>query len=203
MPDPYRETPIRRTFWDMDWERTSSDPYEQAKEHRWRTEEKDASLVSSLTESGLHAPAIDIDFPVECLKGDMSNVLLISGPPVWAYRWRHLLTELNANCLLTTEHLTRSLALVNGVFSRLTVTPTLIIDAPIMVFPSTTAGHFHLYVEQEIPWEGYLSLLKAFMKAGIVEKGYFQAAKARKMTMLVKPGRRNPRKVAEELAPPF
>lgn len=46
------------------------------------------------------------------------------------------------------------------------------LDLPAQLIPSTTAGHFHLYVDKEIPWRTYKKLLKVLAQAGLIEQGY-------------------------------
>lgn len=51
------------------------------------------------------------------------------------------------------------------------------IDLPCELIPSRTPGHFHLYIDKELPWKSYLKLLDALVEAGIVEEGWVEAAK--------------------------
>lgn len=60
--------------------------------------------------------------------------------------------------------------------------PVLDIDYPARLVPSSTPGHFHLYLEKEIPWGRYQLVLWALSWAGLIEPGFFRAALARKMT---------------------
>ena len=60
--------------------------------------------------------------------------------------------------------------------------PVLDIDLPARLIPSTTPGHFHLYLDIEIPHEKYMRLLDALGEAGILEPGYVLASKARGYT---------------------
>lgn len=60
--------------------------------------------------------------------------------------------------------------------------PVLDIDFPVKVVPSSTPGHFHLYLDKEMSWEVYEELLKALGKAGILEEGYVRASIAREHT---------------------
>jgi hypothetical protein len=57
--------------------------------------------------------------------------------------------------------------------------PILDIDFPAQLVPSTTPGHFHLYLDVEVPHEAYMILLDALSAAGIIEPGYARASKAR------------------------
>lgn len=57
--------------------------------------------------------------------------------------------------------------------------PVLDIDFPAQLIPSTTPGHFHLYLDKEITWEKYRALLRALADAGVIEQGYCDASIAR------------------------
>lgn len=54
--------------------------------------------------------------------------------------------------------------------------PCIDIDMPVRVYPSSTLGHFHLYIDKEMTWWRYRQLLRALVRAGIVEKGYYKAS---------------------------
>lgn len=66
--------------------------------------------------------------------------------------------------------------------------PVIDLDLPASLVPSTTEGHFHLYIDKEMPWPQYLKLLKALASAGIIERGYYRASKKRKATYVRIPG---------------
>jgi hypothetical protein len=55
------------------------------------------------------------------------------------------------------------------------------IDHPSWLVPSTTPGHYHLYVDVPggIPHETYLYLLGALAQAGVIEQGYNSASHER------------------------
>jgi hypothetical protein len=57
--------------------------------------------------------------------------------------------------------------------------PVLDIDLPVTLLPSTTPGHHHLLIDHPLTWSRYLDLLDALAYAGIVERGYVKAARAR------------------------
>ena len=60
--------------------------------------------------------------------------------------------------------------------------PILDIDFPVHVEPSSTPGHFHLYLDKPMPWGKYVRLLNALADCGIVEHGYVSASKDRRYT---------------------
>jgi hypothetical protein len=62
--------------------------------------------------------------------------------------------------------------------------PAIDIDLPIRVVPSSTLGHFHLYIDKPMSWRKYKRVLRALTAAGVVEKGYYKASVSRKATHL-------------------
>lgn len=60
--------------------------------------------------------------------------------------------------------------------------PVLDIDLPVTLVPSSTPGHFHLFIDKEMSWEAYFQLLQALEAAGIIEHGYLMAAYRRQHT---------------------
>jgi len=61
--------------------------------------------------------------------------------------------------------------------------PIIDIDVPIHSVPSTTPGHYHLYIDKQLTWQKYRFLLWALMQCGLVERGYYQASVKREMTV--------------------
>ena len=57
--------------------------------------------------------------------------------------------------------------------------PTLDIDVPMTVVPSTTHGHYHLYFDVRIEQDNYWRLLDAMAAAGIVQEAWVDASKNR------------------------
>lgn len=58
------------------------------------------------------------------------------------------------------------------------------IDFLTWVRPSETPGHYHLFIDKTMTWDVYLELLEALAKAGIIQHGYLNAAKARGATFV-------------------
>lgn len=48
------------------------------------------------------------------------------------------------------------------------------IDIPAKLVPSSTPDHYHLYIDREMSWRQYKKFLRAMVKAGVVEKGYYK-----------------------------
>lgn len=66
------------------------------------------------------------------------------------------------------------------------------IDMPAKLIPSSTPGHFHLYIDHEMEEGAYMELLVALGKAGILEEGYVRASQARKLTAVRLPWVKKP-----------
>jgi hypothetical protein len=60
--------------------------------------------------------------------------------------------------------------------------PVLDIDFPCAVVPSTTPGHFHLYLDKELTWPQYRKVLEVLGEVGILEPGYVNVSVERKHT---------------------
>jgi hypothetical protein len=70
--------------------------------------------------------------------------------------------------------------------------PCIDLDFPCRLYPSRTSGHFHLYLERELPWESYDKLLTAFYQTGLIQMGFYKAAINRQQTFLRPPGAASP-----------
>lgn len=57
--------------------------------------------------------------------------------------------------------------------------PVLDIDFPAKLVPSSTPGHFHLYLDREISWESYRKLLEVLGEIGLLQSGYVESAVSR------------------------
>lgn len=58
------------------------------------------------------------------------------------------------------------------------------IDHPVRVVPSSTPGHYHLYIDVPVKEEDYFLALRALALAGVIETGYYEASRARGGTHL-------------------
>lgn len=86
----------------------------------------------------------------------------------------------------------REANLVSSATSHGTHLPAIDIDFPVRAVPSTTPGHFHLYIDKELTPGQYDLLLTTLRDIGIIEPGFYNAWKARGMTMVRKPGEKKP-----------
>lgn len=57
--------------------------------------------------------------------------------------------------------------------------PVIDMDLPCHLEPSTTPGHFHLYVNKVVAWDKYVAVLKAMYEAGLVEEGFYEMTVSR------------------------
>lgn len=60
--------------------------------------------------------------------------------------------------------------------------PVIDLDIPCRLIPSSTEGHFHLYIDKAVLIDDYWHLIDAMVEAGLVEPGYANASKARGYT---------------------
>jgi hypothetical protein len=67
--------------------------------------------------------------------------------------------------------------------------PTLDIDMPCRLVPSSTPGHFHLYIDMEMSEKHYKKLLAVLVEVGIVEEGFAQMLERKGATFVRMPGK--------------
>ena len=60
--------------------------------------------------------------------------------------------------------------------------PVLDLDFPVTLVPSSTPGHFHLYLDRPVDEGSYWKLCDALAEAGLLEPGYVSACKERGYT---------------------
>lgn len=68
--------------------------------------------------------------------------------------------------------------------------PVIDIDFHARLEPSSTPGHFHLYLDRPVTWRAYKRILRSMVKAGLVDKEWYRLAKFRRMTVVRGPGSR-------------
>ena len=61
------------------------------------------------------------------------------------------------------------------------------LDFPVTLIESSTPGHHHLYADKLMTWPQYRGVLRAMTKAGLIEQGYYDAARRQQATMLRPP----------------
>jgi len=70
--------------------------------------------------------------------------------------------------------------------------PVLDIDLPCHLEPSSTPGHFHLFIDKPMPWSAYVKVLEVLAEAGILQRGYADASIERGATYVRLPWVRKP-----------
>ena len=66
--------------------------------------------------------------------------------------------------------------------------PALDLDFQVSLVPSSTGGHYHLYLNKRMRWWRYRILLRVLRFVGIIEPGYYKASIRRRATYLWRPG---------------
>ncbi|MFA5798925.1 MAG: hypothetical protein WC892_05100 [Patescibacteria group bacterium] len=145
-----------------------------------RSKEQDAQLVSSFTETGRHAPVLDLDFDARVAKCGSATALRVSCPPVERGQIVRLRKNLQACGLVGKQSI---VAAVVG-----TPEVTIIFCVPIRLVKSSTPGHHHLYIEREISWAQYRWLLLALRDAGIIGKDFCKMSVRSRASFLRQPG---------------
>jgi hypothetical protein len=65
--------------------------------------------------------------------------------------------------------------------------PVLDLDMDVLVLPSSTPGHHHLYIDRAMPWNEYSLLLNVLAHVGILQDGYVRASHHRSESFLRTP----------------
>lgn len=146
----------------------------------------EGQFISSLCEDGMHAPALDCDFPVAVRGARHGRTVLEIRHDVPRAAYLKLLAVL------------RDLGLVAPSWARATIgrvgagegpaRPEIEFKVPVRALPSSTQGHFHLYVDAEIAPAAHMTLLAAFRDAGLIGADFHAMAERNGMTLLIKPG---------------
>lgn len=150
--------------------------------------------VSNRPQGRRHAPLFDLDFPASLTSNRSGATLvvrrIVSGPE------RDALYRLMAELRLAappTEAKPAAGPRIPGIEgyrapARAVVLETAFqLTVPAMLVPSSTEGHFHLYLETEMDWGDYLGLMRCMVDAGLLEKDWVDMNERRRMAMLRKP----------------
>lgn len=54
--------------------------------------------------------------------------------------------------------------------------PVIDLDFPARLIPSTTPGHYHLYIDEAISWNAYVQILNALLNAGLIQQAWYEGA---------------------------
>ena len=168
------------TYW---LEKELSRGYNSYKE-RWQVAPAEANLVGSqLQGQQLHAPALDIDLPASLVEfrhsGDQTSWLL----KIQARCGEAAVTQLRE--VMDELDLTRPNPVQLSVADHGVV---VVLTQPAFLVPSSTAGHFHLYLNKALSWADYRKLLKALRRCDVIEDGFYRLSLQRGQTFLRPPG---------------
>lgn len=160
-----------RTYWHSDTVQLSDRYTAWTEEARTVVPEPQGELVSPLCKSGLHAPALDIDWPAELEplavpRPDLN--LLTVGRRVTRRPYSRLLVALAQTALIRPGY---AQLLINEAGAH--VYPFIVaLETPARLVPSSTPDHHHPYLDTELPWDDYALLLKRFEAASIIQRGF-------------------------------
>jgi len=179
-----------RTYWYSD-KALVSDYDSEWIEERWvQVAESEATLVSSLCESGNHAPALDIDIPAELEQLSIPGYCMLTiDKPIKYAPYVELLGIMESIGLVPPGHARKLIAETPSARKDQFISRFIVgMEAFAELVPSSTPGHSHLYIDTEMPWKDYRWFLKSLARAGIIEEGFYRASVEREQTMLRKPG---------------
>lgn len=66
--------------------------------------------------------------------------------------------------------------------------PVIDLDLPCTLVPSSTPGHFHLYINKEMSFGEFLSMLQAMTDTGVVQPGFNRFTRERGQAFVRYPG---------------
>lgn len=78
--------------------------------------------------------------------------------------------------------------------------PVLDLDFPARLEPSSTPGHFHLYLDVPLDWNEYTDMLTSLQRVGVLEDGFVGASLAKGGTFVRKPGVLKPINTTPQIA---
>ena len=153
-------------------------------------DEEQAQFISSLCERrpDRHAPALDIDFPTTVQALEDGTILVgIIGPRPRRKPRNDLLEQLVACGLMDPVH-AKELYLQVRPGEDIEPLPTLRLKVPVKLVPSSSAGHFHLYLEHAMDWELYKNLLLGLRDTGVIGRDFCTMCIRWRVSFLLKPG---------------
>jgi hypothetical protein len=78
--------------------------------------------------------------------------------------------------------------------------PVLDIDFEVQLIPSTTKGHYHLYLDGiSMEWDKYRKLLQTLAECKVIEQGFCDASLRREMTCVRLPHVKKPHEGMEQM----
>lgn len=187
----------------------------------------EATLIASKTESGRHAPALDLDFNVKLKTLENGATRLIIPPRrIDFVAWSKAVFRMARLGWLKLDALEegdvdprfadgrgpdarvsgRSLvaSLEEAVLCGAGAEAHLDFAVPVRLLPSSSRKHFHLYVDAEVAWDEYRGLIEDLCDAGLLGPDWVKLALRLEMTTLIRPGLTKKRIAREKrLLPPI
>lgn len=141
-------------------------------------------LISSLCPNRQHAPLLDLDYPVET---DGHDKIFFNRKTQIKY-FPGLVGALLSCGYIDSAEACHQIRLYENAPPELRICPAIRLSAPFRLFPSSTPGHFHLYVDKTTSWRRYKNLLYELKNAGLIESGYLDNALKNRKSFLLKQG---------------
>lgn len=152
------------------------------------------SCVRVLVENGVekesyHFPLLDLDFPVEVRSTVHGDRLLLYNSSIDEEVWcefQRLAAQLGIGAPVLGKQSVERLDPYRS--SQVAEVCFLDMRCDYWLKPSSTPGHFHLYIRKELSWPQYKKMLALLGNANVLEKLYVEYALRHKATLLVRPG---------------
>lgn len=144
-------------------------------------------FISSLSgvRPDFHAPALDIDFPTTIERDDSGKTrVTIVGPKPTESALRDLLICMSRLRIVDGDEAGRILP--EPTDNRVDL-PPLLLDVMAKSHPSSTSGHFHLFLEKEMTWPEYEQLLIALRDAEVIGQDFAAMCLKWRVSFLLKP----------------
>lgn len=155
-------------------------------EGEWKPSESDLRLPQGTW----HAPLFDLDYPAAAMASGGATRLVLHRPvsrPALA-SLRLLMAEIGLARLPPESDEASGPPGIESYRAQAYMPETTFdLVVPARLVPSSTTGHFHLYLDVRVRWEDYVRLLEEMRDAGLVDGGWFDLALRRKMAVLRKP----------------
>lgn len=154
------------------------------------------SYLNAAWYPGTHKPVLDIDFGAELMSGEVGHTYLRLE--------KELSTENHFDFLMALD----KAGIIKPVIERniklpswqpSSKLPLLILNCKATLLPSSTEGHFHLFLDKEMSWKSYKKLLEILAQVTIIEEGYMRASVAREYSAVRLPWVKKGNPLTEEL----
>lgn len=107
---------------------------------------------------------------IDTLYAVATNRKLFNQPDLEAYEKHKVMGDARAAVDVSQANL------ISSEVSRGKHMPVIDCDFGVQAIPSSTPGHYHLYLDQELTWDQYKALLDGFHKAGLIQDGWYDNA---------------------------